>query len=1687
MLQALEPRLMFDGAAVQTAMAALHADVPHPAPERAEVPAAERLAAHAVPPAAPAPEKQVVFVDTSLAHYQGLLAQLPAGAEVVLLDPGKDGLAQIARWAASHQGYGALHILSHGQNADLLLGNTALTAAALEARQGALAALGGALQPGGDILLYGCNIGAGAQGAAFVARLAELSHADVAASTDATGAARLGGNWTLERHSGAIEARALQLDYQGLLERPKVGTTDFDNALSWPGVSGSSTGAGLMAEKVEGWNFLLKSGAATNCWITANRMDYPSPLITGESLDGVPLAYLGVSSNDGALFTLDSVDIAMGGASSGSIGNMMLIGYRKGGAVSGAIMIRPVVDSNYGGQLVTFNLSGNSHFQGIDAFRVQSDGQFQVTGFIGIDNIVAKDFYFPGPVLSPGGSSSAYLSGNGNAVAVDNGITVTSTDSDITTLDSATLNIANRVTGDVLAFSNDNAGIYGNIGGSYNSGTGYLTLTSSGGTATLAQWQAALRAVTYQNTTLQPALSTRVINLVVNNGANSSSVLTRNVTVTPNLAPAIIDLHGDSVSYTAGGGAVRLDSGTAVTVSDSDTPNFNGGSVMARITGNLRSGEDVLGIDGSGTVSLSNGSSVGSIVSVSGVAIGSIAGNGDGVAGHDLIVTLNSNASTARVSALVRALTYNDTAGAANTATRTVQVAVNDGRGQSSPAASITVTVINAPILGMSGGSAAFTAGDNSASLPVLVDGGLTVSDPGSPTLASATVSLTGNFRSGEDILAFSNDGGSMGNIVGSYNAGTGVLSLSSAGATATLAQWQAALRAVTYTDSAVTPHTATRTLSFQATDGAGKASAVVSRTLTVTATDQTPIATASGGSAAFTGGDNAAGTPVVVDGGITLSDLDNSTLASATAAITGNFRSGEDVLAFSNTSAALYGNIAASYDAGSGVLSLTSSGATATLAQWQAALRAVRYSDSAAMPNTGARTVSFAVSDGSKTSAAATRQVSVATVAQSPIVTSSGGSTAFASGDNAPSTPVAVDSGLTLSDLDSSTLASAQVRITGNFHSGQDVLAFSNSSAALYGNIAASYDAGSGVLSLTSSGATATLAQWQAALRAVRYSDSAAMPNTGARTVSFAVSDGSKTSAAATRQVSVATVAQSPIVTSSGGSTAFASGDNAPSTPVAVDSGLTLSDLDSSTLASAQVRNTGNFHSGQDVLAFSNSSAALYGNIAASYDAGSGVLSLTSSGGGSTAFASGDNAPSTPVAVDSGLTLSDLDSSTLASAQVRITGNFHSGQDVLAFSNSSAALYGNIAASYDAGSGVLSLTSSGATATLAQWQAALRAVSYLDSAATPNSATRTVSFSVDDGGKTSASAGKAVTVSATSQSPIATTSGGSAAFTSADHAAGAPVVVDGGITLSDRDSTTLASAKVQITGNFQAGEDVLAFSNTSAALYGNIAASYDAGSGVLSLTSSGATATLAQWQAALRAVSYGDSKQMPNLGARTVSFSVNDGSKDSAAAARQVTLAAAAQTPLLSASGGSTAFASGDNAAATPVAVDGGLTLSDLDSSTLASAQVAITGNFQAGEDVLAFSTHNASLYGNIAASYDAGGGGWRPDPVRPRQQHPGQRPGGDHGQFPGGRGCAGLQQSQRQLVRQYRGQLRRRQRRAELDLQRRHGHAGAMAGGLARGQLYRQRRDAADRHAHGELQRRRWRQNQRQRQQGG
>ena len=94
-------------------------------------------------------------------------------------------------------------IISHGASGTVQLGDGMLTTETLRASTAIWEQIGQSLSADADILLYGCNVAQGQSGRTFLDRLARITNADVAASTDITGA---GGNWVLEANSGDIEA-----------------------------------------------------------------------------------------------------------------------------------------------------------------------------------------------------------------------------------------------------------------------------------------------------------------------------------------------------------------------------------------------------------------------------------------------------------------------------------------------------------------------------------------------------------------------------------------------------------------------------------------------------------------------------------------------------------------------------------------------------------------------------------------------------------------------------------------------------------------------------------------------------------------------------------------------------------------------------------------------------------------------------------------------------------------------------------------------------------------------------------------------------------------------------------------------------------------------------------------------------------------------------------------------------------------------------------------------------------------------------------------------------------------------------------------------------------------------------------------------------------------------------------------
>ena len=196
MRRRLEPRVMFDAAALLTAEQVLSAETAAPPPSLATDEALlAALDAASTEVATPAPATQIAFVSSTLQDAQGLAASLGPQVEVVMLDPARDSLTQIRDALDGRQDVTALHLFTHGSSGSLDLGGSVLDplSAGFDAQRPLLAEIGTHLAAGADLLVYGCDFGQGERGQAAMQALSQtLGGADIAASVNATGASALG-------------------------------------------------------------------------------------------------------------------------------------------------------------------------------------------------------------------------------------------------------------------------------------------------------------------------------------------------------------------------------------------------------------------------------------------------------------------------------------------------------------------------------------------------------------------------------------------------------------------------------------------------------------------------------------------------------------------------------------------------------------------------------------------------------------------------------------------------------------------------------------------------------------------------------------------------------------------------------------------------------------------------------------------------------------------------------------------------------------------------------------------------------------------------------------------------------------------------------------------------------------------------------------------------------------------------------------------------------------------------------------------------------------------------------------------------------------------------------------------------------------------------------------------------------
>lgn len=1117
------------------------------------------------------------------------------------------------------------------------------------------------------------------------------------------------------------------------------------------------------------------------------------------------------------------------------------------------------------------------------------------------------------------------------AVSVDGGLLLQ--DLDDINLVGATVAIANN-----YAFGEDVLNFFSTslISGTFNPGTGILTMT---GVASLLDYQAALRSVTYFNTSEQPSAAPRTVTFTVNDGkgTNNLGLANRIINVVPVNDRPVVTTDLTSLPYTENQPATIIDS--TLSLGDVDSPTLVGATVT--ISGGFVPGEDLLG----GFVNTLK-------------ITGSLSPDGG-------TLTLTGTATLLEYQAALRTVTYRNLSENPSTAGRTIIFQVNDGgptNNLGSGQRTVLITALNDPP-SLTINPAPITYTENDAPTPI--DAGLILLDVDSPTLTGATVTIQApNYFFNQDELGVT----SSNEITGTFDSTTGRLILT--GVTSA-ANYQAVLRTVTYRNTSNQPDPRDRSIAITVNDGVSSTTQL--RTFKVLPVNDLPlIITSNADPLRYT--ENQA--PTVIDPTLTISDLDNTTLFQATVSLS-PFIAGQDVLGFQST-----GAITAAFNSTSGVLTLTALSASGTtVANFQAALRSVTYFNSSDAPDTTGRRVTFSASDDQTKPppsgpSPSFRDIELSAVNDSPTLTPTAGILQYQENG----VPTLIDPGLTVRDDDSPLFASGTVAITGNYTPGEDFLSFASQDGDAIRGL---FNEGTGVLNLIG---FASPAQYQAAMRQVKYENRSDTPSPAIRTVTFTAVDASAANSTGTaqRQINVVPVNDRPTVTA--GRTAFTYVENDP--PTAVDPGVSVADLDSATLSSASFTIL-EYRRNEDILSYVNTA-----RIVGEFNVDNGTLTLTGvttvadyqqalrsvtyqnlSDNPTTAthrriviivsdgLAANTNPPlveititpvndaptvilsqsalvaaeNVPTPVDDRISITDPDSPQLISATIRVSANYVKGEDVLQFTSTPT-----IDSKFDASTGTLTLTG---TALVADYEAAIRSVIYINTSDTPTTAIRQLEFTINDG-QAVRTVVRDLSISPVNDLVVLTLSS-----TPLNYTEGTVVAVDPALDLSDADNASLIGARVQFTaGSFVAGEDELIYPTGGPI---GITGSFNSTTGVLTISG---RSSLDNYRAALRSVQYRNTRDNPNPTPRTLLFVVQDTPTTQTTATRVLNIGPVNDAPtVITSTGTPPTFV--ESPTPLPVTIDGNVILNDPDSTTFSGAVVRIR-NYVAGQDVLSLFT---------------------------------------------------------------------------------------------------------------------------------
>ncbi len=235
LIQALEPRMMLDGAAVATAIDTIDdlanvnkTDLDKKLKENnfktdqdTKLPFVNRESINQN-----TRTKQFVFIDSAVDDIEVLIESFDDNTEVHIIQSDVDGFKEMQNILADEKNIDGIHVIGHGSIGQIAFGDAILNSETLNEYAQTLKDIGASLSADGDILFYGCNIAADESGEILIKQIAEITDADVAASDDVTGK---GGDWDLEKHIGIIETKNVTVvGYQYALDN---GVTATQNAV----------------------------------------------------------------------------------------------------------------------------------------------------------------------------------------------------------------------------------------------------------------------------------------------------------------------------------------------------------------------------------------------------------------------------------------------------------------------------------------------------------------------------------------------------------------------------------------------------------------------------------------------------------------------------------------------------------------------------------------------------------------------------------------------------------------------------------------------------------------------------------------------------------------------------------------------------------------------------------------------------------------------------------------------------------------------------------------------------------------------------------------------------------------------------------------------------------------------------------------------------------------------------------------------------------------------------------------------------------------------------------------------------------------------------------------------------------------------------------------------------------------